>query len=110
MKIRHCIIAALLSFSLPAVADFTTVAEAYELALSNVRVPATPSSGIMFKKCDDCDFETIRVTPATRYEVDGQPVTLKEFRERAFGVSDRAAKTVIVLHDFKSDTVTRVSM
>ena len=110
MNIRHLAIAALLSISLPAAAQFRTVAEAYELALSNVRVPATPSSGITFKKCDECDFETIRVTPTTRYEVNGQPVTLKDFREAAFGVSDRAAKTVIVMHDFASDTVTRVSM
>ncbi len=110
MKIRHFLSAALLSVSLPAAADFTTVAEAYELALSNVRVPATPSSGIIFRKCDDCELETIRVTPGTQYLVNRKPVTLKEFREHVFRVRDRVGTTVIVKHDFASDTVVTVSV
>ena len=110
MKIRHFLIAALLTISLPAAADFTTVAEAYELSLSNVRVPATPSSGIVFRKCDDCEMMTVRVTPATQYLVNRKPVTLKEFRERVFQVRDRAATSVIVKHHFESDTVVSVSV
>jgi hypothetical protein len=110
MKIKHIFIAALLTVSLPAAADFTTIAEAYELALSDVTIPATPSSGITFKQCDDCDAQTVRVTPNTRYRVNGQTYTLKEFRKRVFGISDRANTFVSVVHHLESDVVTSVSV
>ena len=110
MKIRHCFIAALLSISLPAAADFTTIAEAYELALSDVTIPATPSSGISFKQCEDCDIQTVRVTPNTRYSVNGQDYPLKEFRRRVFNISNRSATFVSVVHHLESDVVLSVSV
>jgi hypothetical protein len=110
MKIKYFFIAALLTVSLPAAADFTTMAEAYELALSDVTVPATPSSGITFKQCDDCDPQTVRVTPNTRYSVNGQVYTLKEFRKHVFGISDRANAFVSVVHQLEADVVVSVSV
>ena len=82
MKIKHLFVIALLSISLPAAADFTTVAEVHELALSDVRVPATPSSGIVFRTCADCEMQVVRVTPNTEYTINGKSYPLKEFRLR----------------------------
>jgi hypothetical protein len=110
MKIKHFFIAALLTVSLPAAAEFTTLIEAYELALSDVTVPATPSSGISFKKCADCDMQTVRVTPNTRYSVNGQVYPLKEFRKHVFGIRDRASTFVSVMHHLESDVVVSVSV
>jgi hypothetical protein len=110
MNVKKLILLALLTLSLPVAADFVIVSEAYEIALSNFRVPATPSSGVQFKKCDECDYQTVRVTPNTRYVVNGQAVTLKEFRKRVFDVRDRAAETIIVLHHLESDTIESVSV
>ena len=110
MKIRHILIAAILSISLPAAAEFTTIAEAYELALSDVRVPATPSSGIVFKTCDDCDMQVVRVTPNTEYRINGKSYPLKEFRKRVFDIHDRAATAVTVLHHLEADIVLSVSV
>lgn len=110
MKIRHILIAALLSISLPAAAEFTTVAEAYELALSDVRVPATPSSGIVFKTCADCDMQVVRVTPNTEYRINGKSYPLKEFRKRVFDIHDRAETAVTVLHHLEADVVLSVSV
>jgi len=104
------LICTFLVLSLPAAAEFTTVAEAYEIALSDFRVPATPSSGIIFKRCADCDMETVRVTPDTRYIVNNRSVTLKDFRKQVFQIRDRAAETIIVKHHLESDTIVSVSV
>lgn len=110
MSIRKFLTIALLVLSLPVAAEFTTVSLAYEIALSDFRVPATPSSGVQFRECEECDHKILRVTPHTRYVVNGQSVDLKEFRKRVFDVRDRAAATVIVLHHLESDTVESVSI
>jgi len=110
MKIRHLLIAILLSVSLPATAEFTTYAEAYELALSDVRVPATPSSGIIFKKCGECDAMSVRVTPKTTYLINGQAYPLKEFRKRVFSIRDRSQTPVTILHQLEADIVLSVSV
>jgi hypothetical protein len=56
MKFRVLIAATLLSLALPASADFTVVQEAYEVALSNLRLPLSESGTLMFRKCDSCDY------------------------------------------------------
>lgn len=110
MSIKKALICTLLFLSLPVAAEFVTVSKAYEVALSDFRVPATPSSGVIFKVCEDCDYKTIRVTTKTRYRVNSRAVTLKEFRKSVFQVRDRASKMIIVLHHLESDTVESVSV
>ena len=110
MKIKYFVIAALLSISLPAAADFTTVAEAYELRLSDFRVPATPSSGVVFRKCSDCDMMTLRVTPSTQYMFNGKSYPLKEFRRLVFNITNRERTAVTLMHHLESDVVMSVSV
>ena len=110
MNFKKLIICTLLFLSLPAAADFETVSRAYEVAFSDFRVPATPSSGVQFKECAECDSTIIRVTPYTEYRVNGHLVDLKEFRKGVFQIRDRANTMVIVLHHLESDTVKAVSV
>lgn len=110
MNIKKLLICALLVLSLPATADFETVSRAYEIALSDFRVPATPSSGVQFKECAECEYSIIRVTPYTQYRVNQRSVELKEFRKSIFEIRDRATTMVIVLHHLESDTVEAVSV
>ena len=110
MGIRKVIVTALLVLSLPVAAEFQTVSLAYEIALSDFRVPATPSSGVQFKECEECEYRILRVTPNTRSVVNSQRVELQDFRRLVFGVRDRAAATVIVLHHLESDTVESISI
>jgi len=110
MNIKRLLICTLLVLSLPVAADFETVSRAYEIALSDFRVPATPSSGVQFKECAECDSTIIRVTPYTLYKVNQKSVDLKEFRKSVFQIRDRAATMVIVLHHLESDTVEAVSV
>lgn len=110
MKIRSIIGVLLLGCSLTAMAEFETISRAYEIALSNFRVPATASSGVILKECDDCESVAIRVTPKTEYTINGEAVTLRQFRKIIFGVRDREDETIIVLHHLASDTVLSVSV
>ena len=110
MKSRISIFAILISLALPAAADFETISAAYEISLSNFRVPATPNSGVILQKCDDCDRIAIRVTPGTEYSINGEAVTLKQFRKTIFKIRDREDETIIVLHHLESDTVLSVSV
>ena len=110
MKIKHLFVIALLSISLPAAADFTTIAEVHELALSDVRVPATPSSGIVFRTCADCEMQVVRVTPNTQYTINGKSYPLKEFRRLVFNIRDRAKTFVGITHHLEADVVLAVSV
>ena len=111
MNIRKSLICALLVVSLPAVAEFTqTVSMAYELALSEIRVPATPNSGLIFKECASCDMITVRVTANTQYIVNGRSLPLKEFRKAGFQVTNRDRTAVTVLHHLESDTIVSVTV
>lgn len=110
MKSRKTLFAVLLCLSLPAAAEFETISAAYEVSLSNFRVPATPNSGVILSKCDDCERIAIRVTPGTEYTINDEAVTLKQFRKTIFKIRDRADETIIVLHHLESDTVLSVSV
>ena len=100
----------ILAAPLPAAAEFETISAAYEISLSNFSVPATPSAGVLLKKCDDCDQFTVRVTPETEYIINDAAVTLEQFREAIFEILDRDVETIVVLHHLETDTVLSVSV
>ena len=110
MKSKFTVFALLICLALPAAAEFETVSAAYEVSLSNFRVPATPNSGVILQKCDDCERVAIRVTPKTEYTINDEAVTLKQFRKTIFKIRDREDETIIVLHHLASDTVLSVSV
>ncbi len=110
MNIRKTLICALLLISLPAAAEFTTISKAYEVSLSDLRVPATPSSGVIFKECAECDMMSVRVTPNTQYIVNGKSLLLKDFRKAVFQVTHRDTTSVTILHHLESDTIVSVTV
>jgi hypothetical protein len=91
-----------------AYADGTVVTQAYEVALSNFRLPGSPNGTLAFRTCDECDTLTIRVTVGTNYVVNQDSMELKDFRKSLARVRDRAAATVVVMHHLETDTVTSV--
>ena len=110
MKSKIFLAIGLLVLSFSAAADFKTVSRAYEVVLRDFRAPTTPNSVAFIKTCSSCDTMQLRVTPDTRYVVNGQPVTLKEFRDSVSQVNRRRAVPVIVLHHLESDTVVSISL
>lgn len=107
MQIRKLLALALLGLSLSAVADFTTIIEAYEVDIGDLRLPRNAGGTLTFKRCTSCEFETVLVNSRTRYVIDDRDVTLAEFKERLAGVRKEA---VTVLHHLESNTITAVKV
>ena len=110
MNIRTFLAAVLLGIGLASSAGAQIVSQAYEVALDNFRAPATQNGSVSFKECDSCNTRLVRVTENTRYTINDEPVRLDDFRKAISHVSDRASKTVTVLHHLESDTVVSVSV
>ena len=110
MKTKLLIALAMMTLALPAAADFTTVHVAYELALSDIRLPRNEHGTIAFKECADCEYKTKRVSANIRYLVDGRSVTLQKFRQLTDRVADRDNEAVTILHHLEDNRVTEVSV
>jgi biopolymer transport protein ExbD len=108
MKLKLLIATALLCMAFPAAAEFTTVEKAYELALSDVRLPRNNTGTIAFKECDSCDYMTVRVGADTRYMLNGKAVPLKKFREALSVVENSDDQLVTVLRHVEQNKVTAV--
>lgn len=107
---KAIIIAALSAVSFYASADFRTVTRAYEIALSDLRLPVTESGSVGVKNCAACESRSLRVTTSTRYLINSQDVDLREFRRQLLQIRNRSSKAVTVKHHLESDTVAAVSV
>ena len=110
MKKQLIWITALLTLSLPALADFETVSRAYEVALGKLRFPSSEYSAVSFRECDACEMHIIRLSSNTRFIVNGRPVKYARFQELAARVEDPDSVPVTVLHHLETDTIVRVSV
>jgi hypothetical protein len=88
--------------------------DAYELALGEVSLPGSESGTVIFKACDDCKTQAMRVTGTTIYQIKGRTVTLKDFTEAAEGFRKRQGATsrtiVYVFFDIRSRRVNRLGI
>ena len=96
--------------SLPAMAGFETVSQAYEVALGNMRMPTSTYSSVSFRECDECETHTVRLTGNTRFVVNGRTVSFEKFRAVTAAAADADAVPVIVLRHLESDTITRITV
>ena len=110
MHIQRLLVLVLLGLSLSAVAGFTTITEAYEVAVDDLRLPGYEGGTLTFKQCADCEAQSVRVTHGTRFVINGHSVKLKEFKKSLSQVSNRADESVIGLRYLESNTVTSVSV
>lgn len=110
MKFNVLIIAALLVLAMPAAADTVIVQEAYEVALSDVRLPRADGGTIAFKECDSCEYKRLRVSAETAYRINGRAMPLDKFRAALANVADSDKEPVTVLHHLKRNQVTAVSV
>ncbi len=110
MKLRLFFAAMLLGLAMPATADYVTIELAYEVALSEVRLPRSEAGTIAFRECGRCEFRTKRVDPETRWVVNGRTVTLRKFQEAVSQVADRSAEAVTILHHLERNRITQVSV
>ncbi len=110
MHIRKSLVLVLLGLSLAAAADFRTITEAYEVYLSDLRLPGSENGTLTFKQCFDCDAQTLRVTGTTRYLINDRDFALAEFKEQLKRVRNRKDHIVSVLHHFESNTIKAIKV
>jgi hypothetical protein len=108
MFIRKLLAALLIALSVPAAAQFELVSKAYEVPLSELRLPGTTNGTVTFRECETCDYHTVRVNAATRYEANDQEFALQAFREELEGVQDAGNVTATVLRHLESDTIKEI--
>ena len=110
MQIRRLLVLTILGLSLAAAADFRTTMEVWEVELTYLSLPTSANGTLSFSDCTDCNAQTIRVTVATRYTVNGRDVMLADFRKTVADIRNRADQIIDVYHDLESDTVIRVNV
>lgn len=110
MKFKVLIAAIILGLALPVAAQFRTIQEAYEVQLSDLRLPHNEVGTVAFKTCDDCPYQTKRVNGNTQWILDGESMSLTKFRKGLRALTDRDNTAVTVLHHLEEDRVTRVSV
>ena len=108
MIIRKILMLVLLCLSLAAAAQMVTVVRAYEISISDLRLPRFSSGTISFKDCVACDLQVIRVTDATRYVLNGKNMPLDEFKVAIKSIHNKDTNISTVMHHLESDTVTEV--
>jgi len=99
-----------LCLSLPVSAEMRTIAEAYEVALSDFHMPASENGILSFKQCSTCKVQVVKVTGRTEYILNQESMELADFRKSLSKVRQRSAITVIVRHHLESNTIDRVSV
>ncbi len=110
MHLRKLLVLVLLGLSLAAAADFRTITEAYEVDLSDLRLPGSENGTLTFKQCSDCEAQTLRVTGKTRYLINDRDFALAEFKEQLKGVRNRKTEAATVMHHLESNTITAVKV
>jgi hypothetical protein len=108
MKTKTLFAIALLSISFAATGQ--VVSQAYEVAIGDFRAPVSQNGVIAFKECEDCERRLVRVTPATRYTINGKSVQFDDFRKTIGPAGSRRRGDVIVLHHLESDTIESISV
>ena len=110
MNIKTLLAVTLICLGLTAAAEDRIISLAYEVALSDFRAPVTAHGGADFKPCGSCERIIVRVTPATRYSINGKSVRLEDFRIAVRQASDPDEKDVTVLHHLESDTIKSINV
>jgi hypothetical protein len=88
--------------------------DAYELPFGEVSLPGSTAGTAIFKPCDDCKTQSMRVTHTTVYQVHGRMVSYvdfmaaaEEYRKRDGGASNTA---IYLFYNIKSRRITRIGM
>ena len=110
MNTKTLLAVTLIFLGLSVDAEDRIISLAYELSLSDFSAPVTQNGGATFKTCATCERIIVRVTPATRYSINGKSVRLEDFRIAVRQVSDRDEKDVTVLHHLESDTIKSINV
>lgn len=91
-----------------AFAQFDTLVRAVEVVPSNIILPASNNGMMTFRPCaEDCDadHERVRVTPETRFRIDGSGTKWENFRKVFPAISQSGKGYALVKYDTKNKTL-----
>jgi hypothetical protein len=81
----------------------------YELELADIVLPGSIAGSVIVTPCEECDAATHRVSAATIYVLNGQPVTFEEFIDTAQSRRNvREITSAGVYIDLESERVNRI--
>ena len=110
MQIRKLLVLGFLGLSLSAAADFTTVTAAYEVKVSDMTMPINEVGTLKFKQCAECETQTLLVNSSTNYVLNGNYVSLADFKDALAGISDPSSEIATVLHHLESNVITGIKV
>jgi len=110
MKTSTAILFSLLLFvSTAAMGENYPPTRTYEALVSTVRLPDSSNGTITVKECDECDYETYRVTERTVYALNGKSMRLDDFRLVVEELRASDGRTNInVRRDLRTNTISKV--
>jgi biopolymer transport protein ExbD len=106
MRIRNFLLVILACVSVSATAQVISLA--YEVMLSDLRLPAYTTGTIGFKECDPCETHSVSVTADTQYFLNDVAMPLTEFAKEMNATAARNKTTATVMRHLESDTVITV--
>ncbi len=110
MRIRAFVFVVLTSVSFTALAENYIVSQAYEIAVAELRLPASDDGSVTFRDCGTCIIQTIRVTPETRYLLNGRYLSLAKFRREVARIVDQRKNIATVIHHLESDLIVEIQV
>ncbi len=110
MNFRQIILAAILSISVPAVAEIVTLIDAVETSTANLTLPTASNGNLMFKPCaGDCEeIIRVRLTPETSFVLNGVAMEFIDFRREFYNLRRGSEDYALVSYDTQKNTVTSV--
>lgn len=108
MMVRTGFLLLVICFSLPAVGDLKTLIEAKETSTAYMNVPTSENSRLTFKTCEECEFISVRLTPATEYYLRGTVVSFAEFRKGFNNLRRSTDNYALVSYETETNTATSV--
>lgn len=108
MHIRLFAIASLACLSFAAAAENYIINQAYEVPVSELRLPGNVVGSVSFKECERCVMQTVRVTTNTEYLLNNRAVSLADFKVAVKSISDKRKNIATVIHHLQSDAIVSV--
>ncbi len=110
MTILKAFIAAAVLIAPLAIADQASPTRTFEVSIHSIRLPALPGGTVTLRECEECEYETIRVTEQTRYRIGQEYVELHEFRKQLNAMKRNVDWALNVRRDNTTNTVSLIYM
>jgi hypothetical protein len=108
MKFKVLSVVLALMLTGPAIAGFKTIQEAHEVRLSELRLPQFDGGTVAFKACSACEYEVKLASDDAQWVLDGESMSLEEFRDAVYSLPNRDQLNALVLHHLEQDRITKV--